>query len=118
MSATFLSDVGTAQLIEQSEENFNNAGCIIDAAFKADLIAIDEVECFLNQKHVFLDAKQDCAHWEQDKEHDQTRFHFVLTEKRDGRRNWSASDARYVRTRLAELVKNLGAQLKDLKSPC
>ena len=118
MSVTFLNDVGTAQLIEQSEENFNNAGAIIEAAFKDDVLAIQQVENYLNEKSVFLDARQDSVHWEQDQAHDQKRFHFVLTDKRDGRDSWLASDARYVRSRLAELVKNLGEQIQGLKTAC
>jgi hypothetical protein len=48
VSLTFLSlsDVGTAQLVEQSEENFNNASTIIGGAFKSDLRAVEEVESY------------------------------------------------------------------------
>jgi hypothetical protein len=118
MSVTFLSDVGTAQLIEKSEEDFNNAVSIIETSISADLTAIREVEHFLNTKGVFLEARTDLVHWEQDLAHNQTRFHFVYTDKRDGQDGWSASDARYVRTRLAELVRSLALQLQGLKSPC
>ncbi|CAN5951220.1 unnamed protein product, partial [Sphagnum jensenii] len=52
----------------------------------------------------------------QDQAHDQTRFHFVMTGKKDDRSEWLASDARFVRTRLAELVGNLGYELKILKA--
>jgi hypothetical protein len=85
VSLTFLSlsDVGTAQLVEQSEENFNNASTIIGGAFKSDLRAVEEVESYLNQKCVFLDVVLDRLHWEQDHEHDQTRYHFVLAENRE-----------------------------------
>jgi hypothetical protein len=118
MSVTFLSDVGTAQLIEKSEEDFNNAVAIINTAMAADKLAIREVENFLNSKGVFLEARTDLVHWEQDMAHNQTRFHFVYMDKRDGQDFWSASDARHVRTRVAEIVRSLAMQLQELKSPC
>ncbi len=118
MSVTFLSDVGTAQLIEKSEEDFNNAQSIINTALAADRLAITEVENFLNSKGVFLEATTDFVHWEQDMDHNQTRYHFVYTNKRDGQDCWSASDARHVRTRVAEIVRSLAMQLQELKTDC
>ena len=116
MSLTFLSDPSTAQVIEQSEENFDNAAAIIGDAFKSDLHAVNQVESYLNLKSVFLDVTLDHLHWEQDHAHDQTRFHFVLADKREGRDLWSASDARYVRTRVSEIVKILARELQALKT--
>ena len=115
MSVTFISDVGVAELIEQSQINFDNAALIISKSLTVDLIAINEIEVFLNQKSVFLEASQDFLHWERDTRHDQTQFHFVLLGKREDKRDWLASDARYARIRLTAMVKNLADQLESLK---
>jgi hypothetical protein len=111
-----LSDSGAARLIEESKADFDNGKSIINQSLKADLLAIEEVEAYLNQKEIFLDTSQDSVHWQQDQAHDQTRFHFVISGKREGRSEWLASDARAVRTRLAALVGNLAHELKILKA--
>ena len=116
MSVPFLSDVGAAQIIDRSQENFKHAGNIIGEAFKADLFAIAEVETYLNQQEVFLEATQETLNWEQDQSQTPRQFHFVLAGKKDGRDNWLASDARYVRSRLADIVQNLANQLQSLKT--
>ena len=110
------SDRETAHQITEAKEDFDNGTSIIGQSLKKDLLAIEEVESYLNQKEIFLDASKDCLRWQQDQAHDQTRFHFVLSGKREDRSQWLASDARYVRTRLAELVGNLAYELKILKT--
>jgi hypothetical protein len=110
------SDSGTAHQIEESREDFDNGKSIINQSLKADLLAVEEAETYLNQKEIFLEASKDSVHWQQDRAHDQARFHFVMSGIREDRSQWLASDARYVRIRLAEIVGNLAYELKILKA--
>ena len=109
-------DPGTAHQIQESKEDFDNGKSIISQSLEKDLLAIQEVETYLNQKEIFLETSKDSVHWQQDQAHDQMRFHFVMPGRKDDRSEWLASDARYVRTRLAELVGNLACELKILKA--